>query len=215
MGIMLAAGWWGDFIGWLEGHEASALVLAAFLTFWATVILAVVTAFYAGSAKRQAEASRRMAEETRQQRLIGVQPVVVPCELDVARWYIRAILVNVGSGPSFDLSFCLQSLDRGRQVDQGGGVQVFRPGERQAVEFVPQDVFDERPQLNSGQTIHVFPLGRYEMVVSYYDLYGTRLSAVRPVEVREADTKRGAELQAQLGYIRFSGYGVPLAGRHQ
>ena len=69
MGIMLAAGWWGDFIRWLEGHDASALVLAAFLTFLATVILVIVTAFYAKSAGRQAKASVKMAEEMREQRL--------------------------------------------------------------------------------------------------------------------------------------------------
>lgn len=74
---VLAAGRWGDFIEWLEGHEASALVLAAFLAFLATVILVVVTAFYANSAGRQAEANAKMVEEMREQRLSSDQPTVI------------------------------------------------------------------------------------------------------------------------------------------
>lgn len=107
MSIILAAGWWGDFIRWLEGHEASALVLAAFLTFLATVILAVVTAFYAGSARRQAKASVRMAEEMRRQRLSVSQPVLVPRPLEVSpqasQHNVRLMVANVGNGPAIQV----------------------------------------------------------------------------------------------------------------
>ena len=164
--------------------------------------------WYAWEARKQAKASARMAEEMRQQRLIGLQPIVVPSALSVTTSCIAATLANVGSGPSFDLSFYLRSLDRGKEVDQGGGVQVLKPGEDVRVEFRPQGVFDEKWEPDTGQSILVFPPGQYTLVASYDDLYGNHLSAVRPLELREWHTERGAGLQGHLGRMRFSGYDV-------
>jgi len=164
--------------------------------------------WYAWEARKQAAASVEMAQEMRQQRLIGVQPIVVPLALLVGNRDIQAIVANVGSGPSFDLSFCLQSLDTGNEVDEGSGAQVLKAGDQVAIGFLPQDVFEEKRQPETGETTRVFPPGRYELIASCNDLYGNRLLAIRPFEVRETD----AGLQAHLGYMRFSGYDVQPAG---
>jgi hypothetical protein len=209
---VLAAGWWGDFIGWLEGHEASALVLAAFLTFSATVILAVVTAFYAGSARRQAGANVKMAEEMLQQRLIGVQPIVVPSAVSVGHWEVEARVSNVGNGPSFELAVLLESLTENRQVDEVHEMQVLKAGEDRGVRFQPREVFEEKWDDDLKRNTRVFPVGRYRLVAAYRDLYGNALSAVRPLELFELDTQRGVRLDAHLGEIQFSGYDVQPSG---
>jgi len=184
----------------------------------ATAVLVGVTLWYAygthqlaQAAKRQADANARMAEEMRQQRLIGVQPIVVPTQLFVTNWSIAATVVNVGNGPSFDLSFCLRSLDRGKGVDEGSAAQVLKPGEPLRVEFRPRAVFDDNRETDPGRSPPVFPRGDYTLVASYHDLYGNRLSAIRPFELRESHTEGGAELQVHLGSIRFCGYDVQPA----
>jgi hypothetical protein len=168
--------------------------------------------WYAWEARKQAAASVETAHEMRQQRLAGVQPVVVISVHSATRSRIAGTLVNVGSGPSFDLSFCLQSVDGGRDVDQGGEIQVLRPGDAQPVEFEPRDVFEERRDSFTEQNVRVFSLGGYRFVAGYRDLYGNMLSAIRPLELMELSTDRGAELRVDLGQIQFIGYDVQPGG---
>ena len=168
--------------------------------------------WYAWEARKQAKASAKMAQEMREQRLIGVQPVVVPSVQSVTGLDIAGTVVNVGSGPSFDLSFRLQSVDSDKEVDEGGEVQVLKPGDQQRVEFQPRDVFEEQRDTFTQQNVHVFPLGKYRFVAAYRDLYGNALSATRPFELVELGTGRGAELRVHLGNIQFSGYEVQPSG---
>ena len=175
------------------------------------IVLAVTMVgvwWYAWEARKQAKASLKMTQEMRHQRLISVQPIVVPLALVVSDRDIEAVVANVGNGPSFDLSFCLQSLETGKEVDEGSGAQVLRPGEQMPIRFRPKEVFEEKRQRDTGQTSRVFPPGQYKLVASCHDLYGNRLSVIRPFEVRET----AAELQAHLGYMRFSGYDVQPTG---
>jgi hypothetical protein len=99
----LAVGWWGDFVGWLEGHDASALVLAAFLTFLVTGILAGVTAVYAVAARRQAEATLRPVIS------LWTEPSFPK---DVAARHVYTVYYhNIGNGPAMDIYLYLTPAD--------------------------------------------------------------------------------------------------------
>ena len=84
--IFLMQGW-ADFVDWLGGGPA-AQALAAFVTLLVTVALAAITFSYAVAARRQADASAKMAEEMRGQRLDLDRPYLLleVRNLDALEW---------------------------------------------------------------------------------------------------------------------------------
>ena len=121
---MLTQGW-GDFIAWLEGHQASAEVFVAIAALIVTTVLVGVTITYVRAARRQADASMEMAREMREQTeasrrlaraaeaslLAAFEPRIVfrhkAMTQDVRRILppraISVELVNEGSGPAYDI----------------------------------------------------------------------------------------------------------------
>ena len=84
--IFLMQGW-ADFVDWLGGGPA-AQALAASVTLIVTAGLATITFFYAKSARRQAKATVKMAEEMREQRLDLDRPYLLleVRNLDALEW---------------------------------------------------------------------------------------------------------------------------------
>ena len=100
---MLTQGW-GDFIAWLEGHQASAEVFVAIAALIVTAALVGVTITYVRAARRQADASTKMAQEAREQRLSGVQALILlqhGSHEDLGtKICVRFRLMNEGNGPA-------------------------------------------------------------------------------------------------------------------
>jgi hypothetical protein len=121
---MLTQGW-GDFIAWLEGHQASAEVFVAIAALVVTAVLVCVTISYVRAARRQADASMEMARQMREQAeashrlaraaeaslLAEFEPRIIfhhkAMTRDVRRILppraISVELVNEGSGPAYDI----------------------------------------------------------------------------------------------------------------
>ena len=125
---MLTQGW-GDFIAWLEGHQASAEVFVAIAALVVTAGLVGVTFAYARAARQQADASTKMAQEMREARHGGVLPVVdfILKPLNGSEQLSRvfqikagrfpetqwASLKNIGLGPALDVRFRTKLDDAG------------------------------------------------------------------------------------------------------
>jgi len=142
---MLTQGW-GDFITWLEGHQASSEVFVAIAALVVTAVLVWVTIAYVGAARQQANASVKMAGEMREQRLSTGRPNVLLCPLAEERGQekIRLALkgplpdctpvrlTNVGSGiaAGVNVPYRLEGADPKERI-----IDYLLPGSSETEEF--------------------------------------------------------------------------------
>ena len=135
--------------------------------------LVVFTGFYAWSTSEQAEAGKKMAEETREATLASQQPIIVmgraPGEgvisdtrqiteqttIEHGTW-----LYNVGPGPALNLHFFLKEPNRNNASGtfSGKGLSALASGE--AYLLIIQTAF--------GQKM----LSSHDLVVEYEDVFG-------------------------------------------
>jgi hypothetical protein len=99
-----------DLVDWLNKNSGAVQAIA-------TVVLVLVTAFYviltrslSKSAAKQADASAKMAEEMREQRLAVSQPLVMPDFLMGLRIQLehRLRITNGGNGPAIKVNFTIR-----------------------------------------------------------------------------------------------------------
>ena len=137
--VLLTQGW-GDFITWLEGHQASAEVFVAIAALAVTAVLIVVTITYVRAARRQADASVQMAQEARlarHARLDALKPVLdieptlllpygppMPAQPvdDAGHLGLSASIRNEGPGPALRVAYCVWEGERIERLSKQRGV---------------------------------------------------------------------------------------------
>jgi hypothetical protein len=188
--ISLASSW-GRFIEWLEGHEPSAQVFVVLLSFLVTLGLVGVTAVYAMAARRQADASAKMAEEMREQRRDAARPVI---DIEVAPLtveeegplampqglapFIKCRLRNVGAGPALNVTFNVSDGSGKTPVPKGVGAVA---AGAYAKEWFIKKRIDEWPL-----AVEVDPPGTSAdgvLRVRYEDVFGNARESLREVPV--------------------------------
>jgi hypothetical protein len=185
--IFLMQGW-ADFVDWLGGGPA-AQALAASVTLLVTVALAAITFSYAVAARRQADASVKMAEEMREQRrdavrpLMDIEPAPVTGDEGLERAlrrglppFIRCRLRNIGVGPALNVKFDVYDESRSAVVTKG--VAAVAPGAH-AQEWFTKRPTEEWPlaveaDSEAGQ-------GAGVLRVQYEDVFGNALQSLREV----------------------------------
>jgi hypothetical protein len=161
-----------------RGHELTAGDLAQVLLLLGLV---TVTAVYAASTSRQAEANRRMAEEMKEQRHGAVRPIVdilwpstgiraIP-EITAAAYgkfeSLECSLRNIGLGPALDVSSLIQLPDASCRQHSFGTMGVNKETGLYRLSTRQED-------------------GSSRLLVEYYDVYGRRCESRREVTVDKA-----------------------------
>ena len=180
---MLTQGW-GDFITWLEGHQASAEVFVAIAALAVTGALVFVTISYVRAARRQAEASVLMAAEMREARHGQVMPVVdivlepltdtLEVAIAVAKGafpqHMWARVKNAGVGPALDLRFQTKLNDMGPNWHDVGHLGV---GEVVRAEIAQSERWP----------VYLEPVEERvrRLSVEYHNVYGKRYESWRDV----------------------------------
>ncbi|MGB5926031.1 MAG: hypothetical protein WBH01_08110 [Dehalococcoidia bacterium] len=144
--------------------------------------LVAVTAFYAWSASRQADANVKMAEEMRETRYDGVRPAIDfkrdTAKIDIARLTLEAnaassedtshglscILCNVGLGPAIDVRSFIEHPERGRLPFEFGTIESRGKTERWILSISHEG-------------------NRIALVACYEDIYGRTLRSSREVSI--------------------------------
>ena len=137
-----------------------------------SAVLVTVTIWYAANTKRmaksaneQAEASVKMAEETRKQRYASVRPVI-DIKIKELRGKYLFLLDNIGIGPATDVRSGFADIDR-------KGIQFLSIGALKAGAAFPEEF--ELPIKNKGDKTSVF--------VIYKDIYDQSFESTRNLEM--------------------------------
>jgi len=192
------------------------LVFLIFLTYraselegadWGQVILMIglvcVTAVYASSTKKQAEANEKMAEEMREQRYDSVRPIIdiaKPQSSDVSA--IGEQTANNEELETHGFSCVLHNIGLGPAIDLYGFIQVLR-------ETYIQERYDYGTLAKDGKTI---PLrlsiksenGKKYLTAYYKDVYGRGFESKRELIGETGNWKLGP-----LKNLPFSGDELP------
>jgi hypothetical protein len=171
-------------IEWLNDNSGAVQAISV-------VALVLVTLVYAMAARRQADASAKMAEEVREQRYAACFPLVdavFPEFLDrdsnegleeglaasagQCPEVIRASLQNFGLGPALDVGFYIK----------GPGME---PCLRKVGALAVGQVTPAPPDTNQGLLILLEPIGGTEqsriLRIRYRDVYGRQIESTRRV----------------------------------
>jgi hypothetical protein len=156
--MIFLACWWGRFIDWLEGHEPSAQVFAALAMLAVTVGLVIATFLYAKSARRQADASRQMAEAALRPLILlwtGPAPYAGGDQAHGPPYTLN--YWNIGSGPALNITIRPDST----------AAQWFEPSKR-----VGMGVRDEKTRIKVGVTLP--SPDQFDVVAEYDDAFQCR-----------------------------------------
>jgi hypothetical protein len=148
---------------------------------WGQIILmlglVIVTALYASSTEKQADASVKMAEEMREQRIMTSQPIIVQkavhekdiWEGSTKDYFSHFEISNLGNSPAIELEISL--LDNEKNCSQSIR-QTYLRNDDLPIKFRPYNIE------NSDETKTYYLVSEYQNIFSYglqKPLYQTRL----------------------------------------
>ena len=162
--------------------------------------LVAVTTFYAWSASRQADASVKMAEEMKEQRIMASRPVIIQRAVletesrfrthDSLDWFSHFEVYNAGNGPAIEVEISLLNKEKTRIYSHRKS--FLRAGET-PIEFSPTD-------LASLERSTFYLVAEYQSVFSHGS-QPTWYQTWLPFETVEGD-KRG-KIYVKTGELEF------------
>ncbi len=160
--------------------------------------LVVATGFYALMAFRQAKASAKMAEETREQRYSESLPLLVPTIPDILPseklFYeaiasgvgVKVIWCNVGKGVAINSRFSFWTAPT-----SPGKAHFFPPRESETLEVGGKKEVDYSKILNDGQLCDIQKGYPPHLLAEYQDIYERKITTVQEFRIEEQnDYKR-------------------------
>jgi hypothetical protein len=167
------------------------------------VVLVGVTIFYAyqakkasGSAKASADASVKMAEEMREQRIISSRPVIiqkaVPAKYIVERDMSDAFeIYNAGNGPAIELEISLLNLNKEKPPLDKHRESFLRAGD--SIKFYPSKSVEFKESI-------------YYVVCEYQGILsrGSKQTCYQtwlPFEIKKSG--KGSKVYGEAGELRF------------